>query len=45
MLGNLGTCDQSTNFMLEQRTLMKAQSKEGREIRQMLAENVSENSL
>lgn len=36
MLGNLGTVDQSTNFMLEQRNLMRAQSKEGREIREVL---------
>jgi hypothetical protein len=40
MLGNLGACDQSTNFMLEQRSLMKAQSKEGRDVRAMLNDNI-----
>lgn len=40
MLGNLGACDQSTNFMLEQRSLMKAQSKEGRELRAMMNDNI-----
>jgi hypothetical protein len=42
MLGNLGACDQSTNFMLEQRSLMKAQSKEGRDVRAMLNDNIVE---
>ena len=40
MIGNLGACDQSTNFMLEQRSLMKAQNKEGREIRAIMNDSI-----
>ena len=36
LLGNLGPADKSTNFILEQRSLMKAQAEEGRPIRDLL---------
>jgi len=41
LLGNLGTCDKASNFLLEQRNLMRAQSKENKEIRDIIEEKVS----
>lgn len=40
LLGNLGTSDKASNFLLEQRSLLRAQSKENREIRELLNDNV-----
>ena len=36
LLGNLGPADKSTNFILEQRNLMRAQAQEDREIRDQI---------
>ena len=43
LLGNLGTSDKASNFLLEQRNLMRAQAKENKEIRDLIQEKVSPN--
>jgi len=43
LLGNLGPADKSTNWLLEQRTLNRAQASEGREIRELIDNKVSLN--
>ena len=40
LLGNLGPADKSTNFILEQRNLMRAQAQEDREIRDQIQEKI-----
>ena len=40
LLGNLGPADKSTNFILEQRNLMRAQAQEDREIRDQIREKI-----
>lgn len=40
LLGNLGVSDKSTNFMLEQRSLLRAQEREGRDIRNLIDTNI-----
>lgn len=40
LLGNLGTADRSTNFILEQRSLMKAQAKENKEVRELIENEI-----
>ena len=40
LLGNLGPADKSTNFILEQRNLMRAQASEDREIRDAIQEKI-----
>ena len=40
LLGNLGPSDKASNFLLEQRNLMRAQSKENKEIRDLIEEKV-----
>lgn len=41
LLGNLGTSDKASNFLLEQRKLMRAQAKENKAIRDLIDEKVS----
>lgn len=41
LIGNLGTSDKASNFMLEQRKLMRAQAKENKHIRALMDEKVS----
>ena len=41
LLGNLGPADKASNFLLEQRNLLRAQSRENREIRDLIEEKVS----
>jgi len=41
LIGNLGTSDKASNFLIEQRNLMKAQSQENKEIRDLIQERVS----
>jgi hypothetical protein len=45
LLGNLGVSDKSTNFMLEQRSLLRAQEREGRDVRNLIDSNVSKTFL
>jgi len=40
LLGNLGVADKSTNFMLEQRSLLRAQEREGRDVRNLIDSNI-----
>jgi len=40
LLGNLGPADKSTNFILEQRNLMRAQANEGRQIRDLIDQEI-----
>jgi hypothetical protein len=40
LLGNLGTADKASNFLLEQRKLMHAQARENKQIREMIDEKV-----
>ena len=39
---NIGTSDKATNWLLEQRTLQRAEATEGREIRELIDNKVSE---
>jgi hypothetical protein len=41
LLGNLGSADQASNFLLEQRNLMRAQALENKTIRELIEEKVS----
>jgi hypothetical protein len=43
LLGNLGTSDKASNFLLEQRRLMQAQARENKQIRDMINDKVSIN--
>lgn len=40
LVGNLGTSDKASNFLLEQRNLLQVQAKENKEIRELLDEKV-----
>ena len=44
LLGNLGPADKSSNYLLEQRSLNRAQASEGREIRDLIDKKVSKQS-
>lgn len=41
LLGNLGTSDKASNFLLEQRKLMQAQAKENKHVRDLIEQKVS----
>jgi hypothetical protein len=41
LLGNLGSSDLASNFLLEQRNLMRAQARENRPIRELIEDKVS----
>ena len=42
---NIGTSDKATNWLLEQRTLQRAEATEGREIRELIDKKVSKLNL
>ncbi len=41
LMGNLGTSDKASNFLREQRRLMRAQAKENKRIRELIDDKVS----
>jgi hypothetical protein len=41
LVGNLGFSDLASNFLLEQRNLMRAQARENRPIRELIEDKVS----
>jgi hypothetical protein len=41
LLGNIGSADIASNFLMEQRNLMRAQAKENRAIRDLIEQKVS----
>ena len=41
LLGNIGSSDLASNFLLEQRNLMRAQARENRPIRELIEDKVS----
>lgn len=41
LVGNLGPADKSTNFILEQRNLLRSQADEDRDIRDAIKDEVS----
>ena len=45
LLGNLGTSDKASNFLLEQRKLMRAQANENKRITDLIDSKVSKISL
>jgi hypothetical protein len=45
LLSNVGPADLASNFLLEQKNIMRAHAKENRQIRDLLEEKVSDHSL